>query len=111
MRRPAPRTLALFVLLAAAGCGLKWPDGSPVLPSSGNPAGAYVDADRLTWNAVAPEYDAYVQGDPKLTPDQKARRRRTVDTWRLRIESARANGTTEPVPPVPTTLPSLPPIP
>jgi hypothetical protein len=55
--------------------------------------GPYVEADRATFNAVAPEYEAYVSADPGLTPDQKARRSRTVQAWRLRIDAASSPST------------------
>jgi hypothetical protein len=45
----------------------------------------YVKADRLTYDAIAPEYLRYVDADPGLTQEQKDRRHRTVDTWNLRI--------------------------
>jgi hypothetical protein len=52
------------------------------------PEGTYVAADRATYDAVAPEYCAYVTNDPSLDDEQRARRRRTVDTWRVRLEAA-----------------------
>jgi len=52
------------------------------------PAGEYVAADAATYDAVAPEYLEYVDADPKLGPEQKASRRRTVETWRIRNQSA-----------------------
>jgi hypothetical protein len=48
--------------------------------------GAFARADRATYDAVAPEYAAYVAGDPKLTAEQRERRHRTVELWRLRVE-------------------------
>ena len=47
---------------------------------------AYARADRATFDAVAPEYAAYVAGDPKLTVEQRERRHRTVELWRMRVE-------------------------
>jgi hypothetical protein len=52
------------------------------------PAGPYVAADRATYDAVAPEYRAYVANDPGLDEEQRARRGRTVESWRVRVESA-----------------------
>lgn len=46
----------------------------------------YVAADEATYSAVAPEYTKYVDGDPKLTAEQKATRKNTVATWKFRIE-------------------------
>lgn len=53
-----------------------------------SPAGPYVAADRATFQAIAPEYEAYLLADPRLTTEQRARRQRTVQTWQLRIDSA-----------------------
>lgn len=69
--------LCLMPLLAAmAGC-----------ESLKNVSAAYVNADRLTYEAIAPEYREYVANDPGLTPEQQQRRYRTIDTWKLRWES------------------------
>lgn len=38
------------------------------------------------YNLVAPEYVKYVESDPKLTAEQKARYKRTAATWKLRID-------------------------
>ena len=64
-------------------------------PASGcasleSPAAAYVAADRATYEAVAPEYAAYVRNDPALSDEQRQRRGRTVETWRIRINAAEA---------------------
>ena len=48
----------------------------------------YVVADRATFEAVSPEYSAYVAADANLDAEQVARRQRTVATWRKRIEEA-----------------------
>jgi uncharacterized protein YcfL len=45
----------------------------------------YVKADSITFDAIAPEYGKYVEADPALDADQKARRKRTVESWALRI--------------------------
>lgn len=49
---------------------------------------AYVMADRATFDAVAPEYRAYVQADPALDEATKANRLRTIETWQERLEAA-----------------------
>ncbi len=49
---------------------------------------AYVAADRETYEAIAPEYRAYVEADPKLTPKQKGRRERSVESWGGRLTEA-----------------------
>lgn len=46
----------------------------------------YVQADKLTFDAIAPSYKKYVEEDEALDDEQKARRLRTIETWRLRIE-------------------------
>ena len=70
----------LLVLLAwgAAGC---------------SPAAPYVAADNATYQAIAPEYQAYFNADPALTADQKALRQRTLDTWKLRTTQAQKAAT------------------
>ena len=67
------RLLATVCLLALAGCS--------------TPPDSYVEADRATYNNVAPEYLEYVRNDGSLTTEQKLRRERTVHTWNLRIQS------------------------
>lgn len=49
----------------------------------------YVQADRLTYRAVAPEYEAYLAGDRGLSAEQQQRRRRTLAAWKDRLEEAR----------------------
>lgn len=65
---------ALAILAALAGC-------SPV-------AASYVHADRATFEAVAPEYVAYVSSDSALSSEQKERRQETVRSWEARLEQA-----------------------
>lgn len=48
----------------------------------------YTAADRATYDAVAPAYGAYVDGDASLDSDEKKTRKRTIATWRLRLEQA-----------------------
>lgn len=43
------------------------------------------EAERATVDAIAPEYSAYVQADPRLDAEQKARRLRTIETWQRRV--------------------------
>lgn len=64
--------IALFAL-AACGCA---------------PSKAYVEADRLTYEAVAPEYLRYVEADPALSADQRQLRRDNVEAWAIRIRNA-----------------------
>ena len=52
------------------------------------PDSAYLRADQLTYEAVAPEFTRYVVGDPELTQAQKDRRILLLATWRKRITSA-----------------------
>lgn len=49
------------------------------------PAADYVAADRATYDAVAPEYAAYVEQDAALDDEARARRARTIAAWDLRI--------------------------
>jgi len=48
----------------------------------------YVKADRLTFDAIAPAYLKYVEADTTLDADQKERRKRTVETWKLRLDKS-----------------------
>lgn len=54
------------------------------------PEAAFVRAERATYQAVAPEYVAYVEADPALSDEEKERRRRTVRTWDLSIRQHEA---------------------
>jgi hypothetical protein len=47
-------------------------------------------ADRATFDAIAPEYRAYVEDDATLTEEQKARRFTTIETWENRIRAMEA---------------------
>jgi hypothetical protein len=51
-------------------------------------SGEYLRADRATFEAISPEYRRYVEADPALSSEEKARRLRTVETWRLRLDKA-----------------------
>jgi hypothetical protein len=79
----APALLAAISASALVSCC-----GCSALQSVQAPGGAYVAADRATYEALAPEYAAYVAADPALADEQRARRTRTLETWRMRIESA-----------------------
>jgi len=50
----------------------------------------YVEADRLTYEVVAPYHRAYVEGDPSLSPEQVERRLLLLDSWADRITEAEA---------------------
>ncbi len=50
-------------------------------------ADAYVEADRLTYEAIAPQFRAYVQADEKLDQPSKDSRMRLLDTWKMRIDA------------------------
>jgi hypothetical protein len=72
------RTAALaLVLLMGAGCCT-----TDIIRKD------YVAADRATYDAIAPAYRNYVNADPTLSPDEKKRRNRTVDTWDFRLKQA-----------------------
>lgn len=55
--------------------------------SSCGTAPLYVEADRATYQAIAPEYSRYVQMDKKLSQSQKTLRLDTVASWLRRIEA------------------------
>ena len=58
------------------------------LCSCGSIPDIYVAADRATFDAVAPDYVAYVNGDESLNDDQRRRRLRTIESWDMRITAA-----------------------
>ena len=62
---------SLLLAIALSGCGM-----TP----------AYVEADRATYDAIAPEYLVYVVSDESLTPGEKERRARTLVSWQARLE-------------------------
>ena len=45
-------------------------------------------AELETFNAIAPEYVLYVEGDANLTAEQKQLRYDTIETWRRRVEAS-----------------------
>jgi len=98
-------SLALFAF-AASGC-------QQLAALGKSPDAAYIAADTATFNAVAPQQAAYVAADPALTPEQRDRRIRTLQTWRFRTTQAKDAGTTTGAAGVtpPTTLPAVTPIP
>lgn len=53
-------------------------------------SGSYVDADRKTYEAVAPDYAAYINSDSKLKADDKKIKLNTLATWKARIEHFKA---------------------
>ena len=57
-----------------------------VLASCAGTAKQYVEADKATYDIVALDYASYVNSDPKLDQEQKDRRIRLLDTWKLRID-------------------------
>lgn len=48
----------------------------------------YVQADRDTYDVIAPAHREYVENDPNMTPEQKDRRLRLLDSWEERIKAA-----------------------
>ena len=76
---PFAPILLLLPLTQCNGCAALQP-----------PAPDYVAADRATYDAVAPEYAAYVHADPGLDEEDRERRDRTIATWDARIRAAEA---------------------
>ena len=74
---PLAPILLLLLLSQSSGCS------ALRLPSPD-----YVAGDRATYDAVAPEYSAYVHADASLDADEVARRDRTLATWDARIRAA-----------------------
>ena len=52
------------------------------------PLESYVQADRATFDVIAPAYLMYVQMDAGLDAEQRARRERLVDSWLIRLVQA-----------------------
>jgi 4-amino-4-deoxy-L-arabinose transferase-like glycosyltransferase len=52
-------------------------------------------AERATYDAVAGEYAGYVASDQTLDDEQRARRLRTIETWRRRVEERGTEGAKE----------------
>lgn len=48
---------------------------------------AYIEADKLTYDALAPEYLELVNESDKLDKDQKGRRKKLIETWKMRIDA------------------------
>ena len=66
-------------------CGL-------LLASCTTPGGTYVQADRDTFDAIAPEYRIYVQADPSLSVEQRDRRLLLIELWDKRIRTVQGEG-------------------
>lgn len=61
-----------------------------VAASCGSVAPLHLDAAAAEFQAIAPEYRAYVEADPGLTDEEVRRKLRTVHTWQERIRAAGA---------------------
>lgn len=72
------RTLmALLAALALTGCA--------------QTSSLYLQADRATYDAVAPEYLDYVAADESLSPEDVNTREATITSWRKRVEAHEAD--------------------
>ena len=67
---------ATVFLTAFAGCGIDR---------------QYIRADRFTYEAIAPEYQEYVDQNKTLNSLEKSRRFLTIELWERRIQEAEAN--------------------
>jgi len=67
--------IAMLLLTATLGCV--------------SPNAAYVEADRLTYESVGLEYQAYVDVDSNLSAASKAIRRDKMASWKDRIDAAK----------------------
>lgn len=52
------------------------------------PEAGFVESQRLTYEAIAPEYRRYVDEDGTLSSGQRKRRYRTIEGWAASIEAA-----------------------
>ena len=46
---------------------------------------SYLDADRATYRAIAPQYRQYVEQDSSLDTESRQRALNTLDSWELRL--------------------------
>lgn len=51
---------------------------------------SYVSSDSSTYDAIAPYYMDYLKQDASLSEEERERRARTVTTWKIRVEAAKA---------------------
>ena len=56
---------------------------------------AYQAADKATYEAVAPEYEAYFLKDDRLSAEQKERRKKTLLSWEARAFKQDTSGSSE----------------
>lgn len=61
---------------------------TPFLASCPAPQ-TYVVADEAIYNAIAPDYRAYVETDNALTDETKKTKLRTLKAWRRMIDNAK----------------------
>jgi len=64
--------MALTVLFGMVGCA---------------PSRASIESSRTFYDAVTPEYRAYVEGDEGLTDEQKARRARLLEARQFELKA------------------------
>ena len=64
-----------------------------LLLSNCTPSQLYIQADRATYDVIAPEYLDYVDKDSTLDKDEKEDSRLTIDSWRQRLEAAEGKQT------------------
>jgi len=50
-------------------------------------ADAYVEADRLTYDAIAPRYQRYLEADEKMGDANRAAHIRLLRSWKMRIDA------------------------
>lgn len=59
-----------------------------MLVGCGTTPKAYVEADRTTYDAVAPAHRAYLEADESLSETSKALRLAVLDSWFARLRAA-----------------------
>lgn len=74
--KPLGITLVGVIFMLAATCGCT------------SPAKEYIKADRLTYEAIAPEFLKYVKDDPNLDDLSKDVRATNLTAWLMRIKKA-----------------------
>lgn len=72
-----------WMALALAGVGLLIAGCTGCTPGK-----AYIEADRATFDAIAPEYLELIESSGKFDEAKIQRRKDTVESWRRRIDAA-----------------------
>jgi hypothetical protein len=59
-----------------------------LLAACGTTPAAYIEADRNTFEAIAPEHRKYLEADESLSDTSRALRLAALDSWEMRLKAA-----------------------